>query len=148
MAQADSGMKALRRANKIIVFMQKKLGLAIGPMQVLGVRGRKTGVLRETPVAVITLNSQRYVFQAYPKASWVVNARAAETAALRRGRRAETVKLIELPTAERVEILHHLVNSDPRVSKAFVKNGMAESTDPAAISAAAPGIGVFRIEPS
>jgi deazaflavin-dependent oxidoreductase (nitroreductase family) len=147
MTQLESGPKTRTRANKVIITLQK-LGLAVGPMQVLGLRGRKTGILRELPVAVVSIGGQRYIFQAYPKASWVLNARAADTARLRRGRRTSTVRLVELPVPERAAILPQLVTSDPRVGKAFVQNGMATSLDPATVTAAAPRTAVFRIEPA
>ncbi len=66
----------IRRVNRVIRGLQQA-GIVFGPMHVLTVRGRKTGRPRATPVAVIPVGGARYVFQAYPGASWVANATAA-----------------------------------------------------------------------
>jgi len=68
----------LRPVNKVLVAVQK-LGIVAGPVRVLTVPGRKSGEPRSTPATPFTLNDGLYVVGGYPKADWVLNARAAGT---------------------------------------------------------------------
>ncbi len=67
------------------------------PMYLLTVRGRKSGLPRTVPIAIIERNGKRYVGSPYGIVDWVRNLRAAGEAILTRGRRAETVNARELP---------------------------------------------------
>lgn len=134
--------------NKVVVRLQR-IGIAFGPMQLLTVKGRRTGRVLTFPIAVNKLHGGRYIFQAFPKASWVANARAADTVTLTRGRRASTVCLTELPVDERAPLLRELVTSSPAsVGKRFVTTGLAEESTPDGVAAAAPRIAVFRVDPA
>jgi deazaflavin-dependent oxidoreductase (nitroreductase family) len=133
--------------NKIVVGLQR-LGVAFGPMQLLTVAGRRTGVPRTFPIAVIGLDGGRYIFQAYPKAAWVANVRAAGEVTLTRGRRTSAARLTEVPVEERRPLLRKLVAQSPAsVGKRLVTTGLAEAPTPDAAAAAAERIAVFRIEP-
>ena len=144
--QAERYRRNVNRFNAVIQGLQR-LGIVFGPMQVLTVTGRKSGEPRTAPVAVIPIAGQRYVFQAYPKAAWVANARAADTATLARGRRSQTVRLVELPVEERRPMLRELVAKSPAsVSRRFVTTGLAAAADPESVAAAADKIAVFRVE--
>ena len=83
----------------------KLVGPGNYPMYLLTVRGRKSGLPRTVPVAIIRRNGKRYVGSPYGIVDWVRNLRAAEEATLTRGRRSETVNAIELPTDEAALIL-------------------------------------------
>lgn len=64
-----------------------QLGIPVGPAALLTVRGRRTGVPRTTPVALIEVNGKLWVLGAYGEVNWVRNLRAAGDAVLRlRGR--------------------------------------------------------------
>jgi deazaflavin-dependent oxidoreductase (nitroreductase family) len=135
----------IRRANQVIVGLQR-IGIAFGPMHLLTVPGRKTGQPRTTPVAVIPVGGARYVFQAYPGASWVANATAAGSGVLARGRRRRPVRLVLVPPAERGPILRELPSLSGVAAGIFLRSGMVESADAAGFEAAAPRIAVFRVE--
>ncbi|MEQ0558168.1 nitroreductase family deazaflavin-dependent oxidoreductase [Amycolatopsis sp. NEAU-NG30] len=148
MTSAQSYRRLVNAGNKIVVALQR-LGLAFGPMQLLTVPGRRTGVPRTFPVAVIALQGGRYVFQAYPKAAWVANVRAAGEVTLTRGRRQAAAKLTELPVDQRRPLLRELVRTSPAsVGKRFVTTGLADAPTPDAVAAAAGRIAVFRIDPA
>lgn len=132
--------------NKIVVGLQR-LGVAFGPMQLLTVLGRRTGVPRTFPIAVLPIDGDRYIVQAYPKAAWVANVRAAGEVTLTRGRRSSAARLTELPVEERRPVLRKLVEtSAPSVGKRFVTTGLADGSTPDAVAAAAGRIAVFRVE--
>ncbi|KDN22428.1 hypothetical protein DV20_09240 [Amycolatopsis rifamycinica] len=134
--------------NKIVVGLQR-LGVAFGPMQLLTVPGRRTGVPRTFPIAVNPIDGHHYIVQAYPKAAWVANVRAAGEVTLTRGRRSSAARLTELPVAQRRQVLRRLVETSPAsVGKRFVTTGLAEGATPDAVAAAADRIAVFRVERS
>jgi len=132
--------------DRLMITLQK-LGLPVGPIQLLTVPGRKTGQPHTTPVAPVLVNGTYYVTQAYPHASWVKNARAAGHGKLARGRHGQEVDLVEIPEGERAAILRELPGQNPRGVGAFVKNGLVEAPTPEAFAAAAPHIPVFRVVP-
>jgi deazaflavin-dependent oxidoreductase (nitroreductase family) len=147
MTTAQNYRRMVNAGNKIVVGLQR-LGVAFGPMQLLTVPGRRTGVPRTFPIAVIPIDGDRYIFQAYPKAAWVANARAAASVTLTRGRRTKPARLTEVPVEERRPLLRELVaNSPASVGKRLVMTGLAEAATPEAAAAAAERIAVFRIDP-
>jgi len=75
------------------------------PMYLLTVRGRKSGQPRTVALAIIERNGKRYVGSPYGIVDWVRNLRAAGEAVLTRGRRSETVNVIELPKGEAALLL-------------------------------------------
>ncbi len=83
MTTAQSYRRMVNAGNKIVVGLQR-LGVAFGPMQLLTVPGRRTGVPRTFPIAVLPIDGHRYIVQAYPKAAWVANVRAAGEVTLTR----------------------------------------------------------------
>ena len=70
------------------------------PMYLFTVRGRKSELPRTVVLAIMERNGKRYVGSPYGIVDWVRNLRAAGEAILTRGRRSETVKVIELPKDE------------------------------------------------
>jgi deazaflavin-dependent oxidoreductase (nitroreductase family) len=75
-------------------------GIPFGPNALLSVRGRKTGQLRTTPVAVIQVDGRRWVSGPFGEVNWMRNLRAAGEAILTSGRRQEPVKAVELTEEE------------------------------------------------
>lgn len=135
----------LKWANKIIIGLQR-LGLPFGTMHLLTLPGRRTGAPRTTPVSPYTVDGQRYVVAGQVDGDWAKNARAAGEGVLTRGRRHETVRLIELPVDERGRILREFPVKVPQGVTMFLKTGTVESPTPEGFEAAAPRCGVFRIE--
>lgn len=118
----------VRTGNRFVT-MLLRLGVPLGPMRLLTVTGRRSGMPRTTPVATFTFEGG----PAFPRASWVQNARIARQGLLGRGRRMRQVALVEVPVEERRAILRHLGRTTlARRARGFVENGLVESTDPEA----------------
>ncbi|WP_258080809.1 nitroreductase/quinone reductase family protein [Nocardia nova] len=132
--------------NRIVVTAHR-IGLPFGPIHLLTVAGRSTGIPRTTPIAPIRLDSDRYLVQAYPNAEWVENVRAAGRGVLARGRKSRIVNLIEVPEPQRQPVLRAFPVQNPRGAQAFVRNGLVESGSPDSFAGAASRCAVFRIEP-
>ncbi|HVV08484.1 nitroreductase/quinone reductase family protein [Amycolatopsis sp.] len=144
--QAQSYRRKVNNINKFITLLNRA-GISFGPMQLLTVAGRRSGEPRTFPIAVLDLSSGHYIVQAFPKAAWVANVRAAKTAQLKKGFRKRTVRLVELPVAERPPVLREVVESNgPSVGKRYVTTGLASSPTPDGVAAAAARIAVFRVE--
>ncbi|MFJ1457563.1 nitroreductase/quinone reductase family protein [Nocardia wallacei] len=145
---ADSYRRRVNTVNKIISGLQRA-GIAFGPMQLLTVRGRRTGKLLTFPIAVNELGGGRYIVQAFPKAAWVANVRAADTVTLARGRKTSTARLVEVPVPDRGPLLRELVETSPAsVGQRFVTTGLADLPTPEGVAAAADRIAVFSVEPA
>src|ERR687896_2761199 len=82
-----------------------RLGVPLPNIYLLSVRGRKSGRMYSTPVTLVEDNGARWLVAPYGDVSWVKNARASGEVTLRRGRRTETVKLVELAPGEAAPIL-------------------------------------------
>jgi hypothetical protein len=80
-------------------------GLAVGSQHLLSIAGRKSGVVRSTPVSIAVVDGERYIVAAFADANWVLNARAAGEGVLSRGRRDERVRLVELSVEARGPVL-------------------------------------------
>ena len=74
-------------------------------MYLLTVRGRKSGLPRTVPLAIIQRNGNRYVGAAFEMVDWARNLRAAGEAILTRERRSVTVSARELPPSEGALVL-------------------------------------------
>jgi putative drug exporter of the RND superfamily len=66
------------------------------------IRGRKTGLARTTPLAVITVSDRRWVWSPWGESNWVRNLRAAGRATVTARRRKEEVAATELDPTQRV----------------------------------------------
>ena len=113
MAKKDKAPRYVRVANVMTTTLLRAGFKLVGPWMVFGnypmylltVRGRKSGLPRTVPVAIIRRNGKRYVGSPYGIVDWVRNLRAAGEAILTRGRRSETVNVIELPKGEAALVL-------------------------------------------
>lgn len=115
-------------------------GLSVGSQYLLTVRGRKSGVMRSTPISITTVDGVRYVVAAFADAAWVGNVRAAGEGILSRGRTQERVRLTELLVEERGPIL--------RAFMAQVRGGVRffGSSDPNVVAEDAASYPVFRLD--
>ncbi|GAA4524279.1 nitroreductase family deazaflavin-dependent oxidoreductase [Amycolatopsis samaneae] len=146
MTKARTYRRMVNSLNKVVIGLQR-VGIAFGPMHLLTVAGRRSGQPRTFPIAVLSLTGGRYLMQAYPKAAWVVNARAADTVTLTRGRRSSTARLVEVPVEQRRALLREVVETSPAsVAERLVTTGLADAPAPDAVAAAAERIAVFRVE--
>lgn len=135
----------LRVFNKVNIGVQK-IGVPLGPTQILTLRGRTSGQLRSTPVTPLTVDGKRYVIGGFAKGDWVANARANGAATLRHGRRTENVQLVELPESERGPIMRAFPTQIPRGTSFFVNAGAVTGPTPEAFEKGAANVAVFRIE--
>jgi deazaflavin-dependent oxidoreductase (nitroreductase family) len=75
-------------------------GVPMGPNALLTVRGRKTGLPRTTPIALVELAGRRWVQAPFGDVNWVRNLRASGEATLALGQRTESVAATELEPDE------------------------------------------------
>ncbi len=119
-------------------------GISAYGSRVLVVRGRTSGERRSTAVNLLELEGERYLVAPRGNTQWVRNARAAGTAELHLGRRAEVVELVELPADRRVPVLRvYLARWGWEVGR-FVE-GLSKTSTDAEIAAVAPGMPVFSV---
>jgi deazaflavin-dependent oxidoreductase (nitroreductase family) len=114
----------LRLAN-VFTTTLLRAGIKLGNMSLLTVRGRKSGLLRTTPVAVGEYQGQRYLVGTFGGAQWVSNLRAAGRGTLSCGRRSETVSAIELPPADAAILLQYSLKHAP----GFVRGNFAVTAE-------------------
>ena len=109
MAKTNQAPMFVRAANVMTTTLLragfKLVGYGHYSMYLLTVRGRKSGLPRTIPIAIIEQNGKRYVGSVYGIVDWVRNLRAAREAILTRGRRSETVIVRELPQGEAALVL-------------------------------------------
>ncbi|NEA55107.1 nitroreductase family deazaflavin-dependent oxidoreductase [Streptomyces sp. SID13666] len=144
---AQRSLSPRHRVRNNVVILFHRLGLPFGPLYLLTVPGRRSGLPRTTPVAPVVVDGTRYLLQAYPGSDWVKNARAAGYGVLTRGRRKQRVELVELPEEERGRILREFPGHNPRGVGAFVRNGLVDSGSPEHFEEAAARCPVFRVAP-
>jgi deazaflavin-dependent oxidoreductase (nitroreductase family) len=77
-----------------------RLGPLMGPNALLSVRGRKSGEVRTTPVALVEAGGKRWTIGMFGDVNWVRNLRAAGEGTITVGRRTERVRAVELAQVE------------------------------------------------
>jgi hypothetical protein len=85
----------------------------------LSIPGRTSGLLRTTPVAVVTVGGERYLVAGYETSDWVKNARAAGWGIIGRGKTSERVALTELSPKQGVAVLRAFAH-DVRGGRSFL----------------------------
>jgi hypothetical protein len=88
-------------------------------------------------------DGQRWLVAPYGEVGWVKNARAACEVILTRGRRSETVKVVELPADEAAPVLKQYLTHIPVVRPFFDVTPRSSLQD---FAAEAPRHPVFRIQ--
>jgi len=92
-------------------------GVPLGPNGLITIRGRKSGLPRTTPVAIIAVSGRRWIWAPWGEVQWVRNLRAAGRATLTVRGRKEEVTATELSPTERVgffrDVLGPLARSIP-----------------------------------
>src|SRR5690625_7508647 len=101
MTQTGTLPRWLKPANRAVKLLHRA-GVRVGTIQVLTVRGRKSGQPRSTPVAPLTVDAKRYVVAGLPRSSWAQNVRASGTGRLSRGRKHDDVEIGRASCWERV----------------------------------------------
>ena len=75
-------------------------GVPLGPNALITIRGRKSGVMRTTPVALVEIDGHRWVIGTFGDTNWVRNLRQAGEAVVSIGRSQEPVQARELSREE------------------------------------------------
>jgi deazaflavin-dependent oxidoreductase (nitroreductase family) len=135
----------LKPMNKAMMAMQK-LGVVPGPVRVLTVRGRKSGEPRSTPATPFTLHDGLYVVGGYPKADWVLNARAAGAGTVTRGRKSQRVSFVELTTEQARPVLRAFPERVPTGVGFFKRSGLVRQGTPDEFERLAGRCAVFRLD--
>jgi deazaflavin-dependent oxidoreductase (nitroreductase family) len=137
----------LKPMNRVIIVMSR-LGMRIGGESpvVLTVPGRKSGKLRSTPITPLEVDGKRYVVEGFPGADWVANVRAAGDVTLRRGRRTERARMVELPPAEARPVLRAFPTEVPTGVEFMQKTGLVKDGRPEEFEALAGRCAVFRFD--
>ena len=86
-----------------------RMGVPLGPNALLTVRGRKSGLMRTNPVAVLARGGRRWVIGTFGEVNWVRILRAAREAVLTTGRRRQSVHAVELTQAEAADFFGNVV---------------------------------------
>src|SRR5262245_61628343 len=90
-------------ASRVNLWLLRR-GLRIGTQHILSVPGRRTGLMRSTPVSLVTIDGDRYIVSGEGLA-WVQNARAAGWGTLEQGHHVERVALREITPEGRGPVL-------------------------------------------
>lgn len=120
-------------------------GLPPSIQQTIEIRGRKSGKVRSNPIAIATVDGERYLVSMLgPESEWVKNVIAAEGEAVLRHGRGESVRLVEVPAEERAPVLREYVRIANSGRTHFPVPPGAPLSEFAAIADRYP---VFRITP-
>jgi deazaflavin-dependent oxidoreductase (nitroreductase family) len=119
-------------------------GIGAPYRRILSVRGRRSGVVRSTPVDAIEVGRGRWLVAGYGPVSWVGNVRAAGEVALARGGRSESFRAFEAEPADAIPVLREYLRQI-RVTRSYF-DATTDSSD-AAIAAELPRHAVFRLIP-
>ena len=123
-------------------------GVPLGLNRLVTIRGRKSGLPRTTPLAVIAIGGRRWVWSPWGESQWVRNLRAAGHATIAARGHTEEVAATELNPTERVEYFRDVLGSFARsipfgVQFIRIVDGV-DLNDPVAV---AKGRRVFELHP-
>lgn len=112
----DSAARVPRRISSFnpIAKVLLAAGVPLGPNGLVTIRGRKSGLPRTTPIAIIEVSGRRWVWAPWGEVHWVRNLRAAGRATITRRRRDEEVTATELDPAQRVEFFRDILGPHAR----------------------------------
>ena len=91
-------------------------GLAPRGAVTLEVKGRRSGLLRRTPVLLTRVEGQEYMVSLAGESEWARNVRAADGRAVLRRRGERPVRLVELPPEERAPVLAAYIDREGKAS--------------------------------
>lgn len=125
------------------------LGVPMGPDILLTVRGRRSGVLRTTPVTLCAHGGRRGFISPFGETNWAQNLRAAGRATIRFGRRREEIRATELDQAGAVRFIKEVIAPIAGGSKLgdwFVRNiDKIDLDHPEATAVGKPVFEIFQI---
>lgn len=130
--------------NPVVAFAVRHLGLSPAGARVLAVRGRRSGEWRTTPVNPLVVEGQRFLVAPRGETQWVRNIRAAGGGELRRGDRAEPIRVVEVGNEEKIPILRAYLQKWAWETGKFF--GVSRNPSDADLTRIAPEHPVFRVE--
>jgi deazaflavin-dependent oxidoreductase (nitroreductase family) len=139
----EPGFVTRRIMNPLVAFATRR-GVGLAGSRLLTVRGRTSGLLRQTVVNVLELDGERYLVAPRGTTEWVRNLRVAGEASLRVGRRTEPVAAVELEDGVKVPVLREYLRRWGWEVGAFFEGISAASTDEE-LTRIAPDFPVFRL---
>lgn len=95
----------------------------------------------------MTVDGKRYLVGGFPGADWVQNVRAAGQVTLRRGRKSERVRMVELSAEEAKPLLRVWPSQVPTGVGFMRRSGLVKDGRPEEFEALAGRCVVFRFEP-
>jgi F420H(2)-dependent quinone reductase len=144
-AQARGLPSWLPTMNKVVRALNR-LGLTMGPVRVLEVPGRKSGLLRPTPVTPIQVDGRWFVTAALPHSDWAQNVRAAGQGVLVAGRRRDAVRIEETSDLGlKKSVLRAFPTEASGGVPFFVRLGLVTGPHPDEFEAIADQVAVFEI---
>lgn len=123
-------------------------GVPLGPNRLVTIPGRKSGLPRTTPLAVIEVGDSRWVWAPWGEVNWVKNLRASGRATITTRGRTEDVTATELDPTERVEFFRDVLGPKARsmpLGVLFIR--IADGVDVNHPVEAAAGRRVFELHP-
>ena len=89
-------------------------GVPMGPNGLVTIRGRKSGLARTTPLAIIEVGGRRWVWAPWGEVQWVRNLRAAGRATIAVRGRKQDVSATELDPTQRVGFVRDILGPHAR----------------------------------
>jgi deazaflavin-dependent oxidoreductase (nitroreductase family) len=133
MSESAAAPRYIASSSRVQAFLNRvvagltRAGLMPRAKRVLAVRGRKSGDWRTTPVNLMDYQGERYLVAPRGHTQWVRNLRSAGEGELRGARRTETFRAVELPDAEKPELLREYLRRWKSEVASFFPELTAES---------------------
>jgi deazaflavin-dependent oxidoreductase (nitroreductase family) len=125
-----------------------RAGVPLGFNRLVTIRGRTSGQLRTTPVAVLDFEGRRWIWSPWGDSQWVRNLRAAGEATITIRRHDEEVTATELDPTERIAFFRDvLAPFAARLPFGFTFIRVVDGVDLRDPVAAAEGRRVFELSP-
>lgn len=121
------------------------IGLPVGDMALISIRGRRSGQMRTTPVYLGGPKNAHWVVSPFGEVDWVKNLRRAGEATITRRRRSESVVATEVPPSEASGILRQALAKSPKSVRQHY--GVTEASSDEAFAREALRHPVFRFAP-
>jgi deazaflavin-dependent oxidoreductase (nitroreductase family) len=123
-------------------------GMPLGLNRLVTIRGRKSGLPRTTPLAVMEVAGRRWIWAPWGEVHWVLNLRAARRATIAVRGRKEEVRATELDPTERVRFFRDVLGPFARsIPFGFSFIRIVDGVDLNDPVGAAEGRRVFELQP-
>lgn len=138
--------RSTRYLNAAVMWLSRR-GMDVQGARILSVRGRTSGEWRQAPVNPLQLGPATYLVAPRGHVQWTRNMRAAGGGTLRRGRTTRAFTAVEMPDADKPEILRaYRERWSSQVDGYFRQAGVSRDATDAQWRAVAGRFPVFRVE--